>query len=119
MQVPVQITFRNMDPSDAVRGEIERKIAKLERFNSHITACQVIVDLPHRRHHQGRLFHVAVNIDVPGEEICINREPELNHAHEDLHVALRDAFDRAKRQLEGYVKRKRGDIKQHASPVLP
>src|SRR5690606_9101707 len=40
------------------------------------------------------------------------REP-----NEDVYVALRDAFDAAKRQLEDYGRRQRGEVKSHA-PVL-
>ena len=60
----------------------------------------------------GRAFNVRLDITVPGKELVVNRE-----ADEDVYVALRDAFNAAKRQLEDYGRRQRGDIKAHA-PVL-
>jgi hypothetical protein len=41
---------------------------------------------------------------VPGREIVVGREP-ANHAHDDMNVAIRDAFDAARRQLEDVARR--------------
>jgi len=41
-----------------------------------------------------------------------------SHAHEDVYVAIRDAFDAAKRRLEDYACLQRGDVKRHAQPQL-
>ena len=37
----------------------------------------------------------------------------MNHAHEDFYVTMRDAFNAARRQLEDYVRRRRGKVKRH------
>lgn len=108
MQRPLQIVFRNMPPSDAVETHIKEKVEKLELFYSHIIGCNATVEIAGKHQHQGNLFNVRLDITVPGSELVVNRD-----MHEDMYVALRDAFDAAKRQLEDYGRRQRGDIKVH------
>lgn len=113
MQIPLQITFRDMAPSPAIEARIRERALELERFYDRITRCHVVVHAPHRRHHQGTLFNVRVDLTVPGAELVVNREPSEHHAHEDVYVAIRDAFDAARRQLEDYARRQRGATKLH------
>ena len=40
-------------------------------------------------------------------EISVNQEQHNNHAHEDLYIAIRDAFDIAERQLKSIDKKHR------------
>jgi len=114
MQLPLQITFRNLDHSDAVEAAIKEKAQKLERFSHHITSCHVVIEADHQHKHKGNLFHVRIDITVPGDEIIVSREPHLNHAHENAYVTIRDAFDAAKRQLDDYEQIHRRDVKQHS-----
>lgn len=72
-----------------------------------------MVEAPHSHHRKGNLYHIRVDIGVPGGEIVANRDPAANGAHEDVYVAIRDAFDAAKRQLQDYARRQRGDVKTH------
>lgn len=108
MQIPLQITSRDIEHSEALEAHIRGKVAKLEEFFKHITSCRVMVEVPHKHHHQGKQFNVRIDIGVPGGEIVVNRD----HS-EDVYVALRDAFDAAKRRLEDYARKIRGDIKTH------
>jgi ribosomal subunit interface protein len=114
MQSPLQITIRDMEHSDALETHIRDKVAKLDEFSSHIVSCRVVVEIPHKHQHQGKQFNVRIDIGVPGSEIVVNRD----HA-EDVYIALRDAFDAAKRQLEDYARKIRGDVKTHAPKNLP
>ncbi|MGD8783087.1 MAG: HPF/RaiA family ribosome-associated protein [Thioalkalispiraceae bacterium] len=114
MQIPLQITYRDMDPSDAVNTAIHEKAEKIEHF-ADITSCKVTIEAPHKHHHKGRLFAIKLDITVPGDEIVVSRNPDQKHAHEDIYVAIRDAFNAAKRQLEDYVRRRRGQVKHHES----
>ena len=113
MQIPLQISFRHMEHSDALETKIREKAQKLEQFAEHIMSCRVTVDLEHKHHHQGNLFGVKIDITLPDAEIIADRHPDKHHAHEDVYVALRDAFDAARRQLEDYVRKQRGKIKRH------
>ena len=113
MKVPVQITFSNMTPSDAVRARVEELAAKLERFHDRIMACRVTIRAPNRRQRKGRLYHVSIDLTVPGQEIAVNREAPEHQAHEDVYVAVRDAFEAATRRLEETARHLRGDVKTH------
>lgn len=108
MQRPLQIVFRNMPHSDAVEMHIREKVEKLELFYSGIIGCVVTVEVAGKHQHQGKLFNIRVDITVPGGELVVSRD-----MHEDMYVALRDGFDAAKRRLEDYGQRQRGDIKSH------
>lgn len=113
---PLQITFRGMPPSDAVEAEIRSWVDKLEEFSGRIISCRVLVEVPHRRRHQGHLYRVRVDVGVPGEHIVVGRSPDQHHAHEDAHVAIRDAFNATRRRLEDYARRMRGQIKRREGP---
>ncbi len=116
MQLPLQITFRGMEPSGAVEANIREKAEELEIFTEHITSCRVIVDAPHKHHLKGLLYSVKVDITLPNKEIVASRHPDEHHAHEDVYVAIRDAFNAAGRQLEEYVRRRRAKVKTHELP---
>lgn len=113
MQTPVEIEFRHLDRSEAVEKHIEDHLRKLEQCFDRITRCEVVVEQPHRHHHQGNLFHVRIVLSVPGRKLVVNRSPAANHAHEDIAVTVRDAFHAMRRQLEDYARELRGDVKQH------
>jgi ribosome-associated translation inhibitor RaiA len=98
MQVPLEIAFHNMEPSEFVEAKVRERVNTLERYSDRITLqCQCRG--PHRAHHQGNLYHVRIEISVPGKELVVSRDPGDVHAHDDVYVAIRDAFDAAGRQL--------------------
>ncbi len=113
MKLPLQVTFRNMDASAAVEADIRDKAAKLDQYCGDIMSCRVVVEFLHRHHHQGNLFHVRIDITVPDEELVVSRTPEEHHAHEDVYVAVRDAFNAATRQLQDYNARRQQHVKRH------
>jgi len=116
MRLPLEITFRDLPHSDAVEARIRDKAAKLEAFCEDIIGCRVVVEAPHRHRHKGRIYHVRIDLTVPDEELVVSRDPAGNHAHEDVYVAVRDAFDAARRQLQDYARRRRGRVKRHEPP---
>jgi ribosomal subunit interface protein len=118
MQVPLEIQFRNMDASEAVEAAVRENVAKLERLVDTIISCRVTIEAPHRHHQQGNLYDVSVDLRYSGGEAVANRAPNANHAHEDVYVALRDAFNAARRQLQDRKRVQRGDVKHHEPPNL-
>ena len=117
MQQPLQITFRDIPPSENVETVIREKAEKLDQFFEKIMTCRVTVESPHSHNHQGRLYHVCVDITVPGAELVASRSHDKNHAHEDVYVAIRDAFDAARRQLQDYKRKLKGKVKKHEIPA--
>lgn len=106
MAVPLQITFRKMPPSPFVRARIRERADKLVRYHDRITACRVVVEAPHRHHHKGKLYAIAIEIHLPGACLTSHRTPGGHHEHEDIYVAVRDAFDAVERQIQDYARRK-------------
>jgi cold shock CspA family protein/ribosome-associated translation inhibitor RaiA len=76
----------------------------------------VTVEAPHKHHRQGKLYRVAVDVRLPGGEVVASRDPSAHHAHEDVYVSLRDAFKAVRRQLQDYVRVRRGKVKAHETP---
>lgn len=113
MKIPLQITFHNIQNSEAMGTYIRDKVQKLNEFFADIISCRVVIELPHKHHNQGKEFNVRIDLGVPGHEIVVNRDH-----HEDAYIALRDAFDAAKRQLEDYAHRLRREIKSHVPEYI-
>jgi cold shock CspA family protein/ribosome-associated translation inhibitor RaiA len=100
-----------MEHSEAIEALIRDKVAKLDASPDHIMGCRVVIEPAGKHHEHGNLYEVRIDITVPGEEIVVTREPSQHTQYRDIHVALRDAFDSARRQLEDYVRRRRGSVK--------
>lgn len=116
MEIPLQVTFRNMGHSDAIENNVRDKATKLERYYDRIVGCRVVVEADHRNHRKGNLFHVRIEVSTPGGLLVASREPHQHHAHTDAYVAIRDAFEAIRKQLDGHGQRRRREIKVHEIP---
>ncbi len=94
------VVFHNAEPSEAVRSRAQYLLDKLLHYQPNIMRGTLTIEGRHRHHHQGNVFHVSLNLHLSGKEIVVSRDPERNHAHEDVYVALRDACDAARKQLD-------------------
>ena len=117
MQVPLQIKFQHMEPSAIIEARIRERCHKLQRFAEYITRCRVIIDAPHGHQHKAGLYRVIIDITIPGEIIVTSYDSDPNHAHENVNVAIRDAFDAARRELEKYVMQQRAYTKLQDSKL--
>lgn len=118
MKIPLQISFSNMTASESVRARIEELAGKLDRFHDRIMSCRVVVSAPNRRQRKGRLYKVSIDLKLPGHEIAVNRNPFEHHAHEDIYVAIRDAFDAVMRRVEDAARQQRGAVKVHSEEAI-
>ena len=132
MQLTPTITFRGIDPSAALEAEIRTRIGKLETYYRPIMGCHVLVELAERHHETGNRYHVRIDVTVPGEEIVVAHEASLHATAQDVdaekatkeaepdperkhaRVAVREAFDIARRRLQDYGRRQRGTVKAPA-----
>ena len=112
MRLPLQITFRNLPRSEAVERAIRERAERLDHYCRQIMGCRVVVETRHRQH-QGNLYHLRIDLTLPGREIVVGREPAMHRAYEDVYVAIRDGFDAARRRLEDYARRHGGRVKSH------
>ncbi len=123
MEIPVQITFRNLAHSEEVESFIREKATRLDSFYDRITSCRVMVELPHQSHRSSNPHHIRIELTVPGRELAVSRTGTLQTAQKqavkiskaekvhtsdkNLYVAIRVAFEAARRQLQDYARRQR------------
>jgi cold shock CspA family protein len=113
MQRPLKINFRNMGPSEAVEARIRQNVEKLERSCDRLLGCRVVLEAPHAHQQKGGLYHTRIELDLQGQVIVVNREPDLHKGSSDIYVSIRDAFAAAERQLQKHAKRRQGEMKTH------
>ena len=112
MQLPLQIVFHGMPRSDALEARIRESANKLEHFHDRITSCHVTVEPCGHHRQQGRLYSVRVELRAPKRADLI----ASRHEDPDVFVAVRDAFDALRRQVQDNVREGRGQVKAHSTP---
>ena len=134
--IPTQVTFRGLPHSDELESEIRQRVVWLEQFYTGVVRCRVLVELPHRHRHDGRHFHVRIEMTVPGvtpivvshepsrhgglkdfQEDAHRKETEIEGVHRYASVAIHEAFDAARRRLEDVAREQRGAVKTHEVPA--
>ena len=139
MQSELVIVFHDLSHSKAIEDNLRERVAKLESLHDRLISCRVVVEAPHRHHHKGTAYIVRIDLKVPGGELLINRTPKhlaaakpakgeepdktvterhgpsKHAAHEDVYVAIRDAFNAAERKLRDHARRHSGAAKLHAA----
>ena len=115
MQTDVQITFRDMEPSEAVTARIRERVAKLEQFHHRLTSCRVIVEAAKRRQ-KATEYQVHIDLALPGQELVVSRDHAEKKPADDMYVAIRNSFDALERQLKAMANRRRGEVKSHGAP---
>ena len=129
MAYPLQISYRDVSPSEALEELVREEATKLEHFYNRIVGCHVIIEHAHRR--GGAPFQVRIVLSVPGEDILVNKLPDIKSTlvgneqerihksadvdavYKDAALAVRSAFKKATRQLLDYVRRRGSDAKRH------
>ncbi|HEY8146646.1 MAG TPA: HPF/RaiA family ribosome-associated protein [Kofleriaceae bacterium] len=113
MKLNPQITYRDVESTPALDRSIRASARRLDRYHPGILGCRIAVEAPHRHHRKGRHYRVRIDLTVPGKELVVGHHSELSPAHEDLSVALRDAFRAARRELQDHARTRRGDMMRH------
>jgi ribosomal subunit interface protein len=103
-----QVTIRDLPSSPALEDHLRKKAQKLNQYCHKINSCRIVLTIPQKHKHNGKLYCVRIDLTVPGKELVVNRKMD-----EDVYVAIRDAFHAAERKLETYERKRRGDVKNH------
>lgn len=114
MQIPLQITARDITITPSIEQRVREKVKKLENFYNRILGCRILIESPHRSNHKGNLYNVRIRLTIPGGELIVKREPS-----ENLYIAMRDTFEAARRQLLSHSGRQRSNIKQERNQESP
>jgi cold shock CspA family protein len=114
MQIPLEISFRGVEKTEAIENLINQKVDRLERICDYITSCRVVVESLQEHQRSGRPFQLRIFLTLPpGHDIVVKREESQGHVNEDLPMLVRDAFQAAERQLKELVEKQRGQVKTH------
>ncbi len=134
MLIPPQVTLRGISHSDWLEALILNRVEHLTKYYDAISGCRVLVEFAQRHHEQGNRYHVRIDLTVPGDEIVVSHDASLHAAEQDegiesstksreveperkhIEVAIREAFDVARRRLQDYGRRQRGSVKLHTEP---
>ena len=119
MKLNPQITYRDVRSTAALDRSIRASIKRLDRYHPKILGCRIAVEAPHRSQRKGRPYRVRIDLTVPGKELVVGHHPQLSPEHQDLSVALRDAFRAARRELQDHARTRRGEVKRHRRLPLP
>ena len=120
MDVPLELSFHQVDSSEAVERRVRERAAKLDRLYGRIASCRVAIEAPHRQHRKGNLMRVRIDISVPGKELVVTREPhhKQDYAEPDVYALVNDAFDAAERQVKEFKARQKHETKAHDAPMV-
>jgi len=110
---PIEITWRNFEPTESLEDAINDAATKLEGVSEHLLHSRVVLEVPHRSHRHGRHFHVSIDLVVPGTTLVVRRDPAEHSEHEDVYIAVRDAFAAARRQLVSWESKRSGKARRH------
>jgi len=103
MQLPLQITFRDVQPSPAIAEHVRRRTEKLDVIFERLTSCRVAIESPNRNGNLGgRHYHVRIDVTLPGAEIVAGRH-HANVSDADCHVAIDRSFDEAARLIKDHM----------------
>lgn len=101
MTTPLDIHFHGLEKSEALEAKVTEKVAKLRRHFDRMTACRVVLEAPQRNTAKAKVFVVKIEISVPsGKPIIVTHQREGAHPQEEVSLALRDAFDAARRKVD-------------------
>lgn len=114
MQLPLEISYRDIEKTEALEALVREKVGKLEDVCDHINSCRIAVEKPHDRPSSGSPYRVRIDLRVPpNHELAVDKSPGEGTQYTPLETVIRDAFDAARRQLIELGDRQRGETKQH------
>lgn len=98
---PCQITFGGMVASEPARAEVHAWLARLGALTATTTAGQVLIEAVDRGRKEGH-YRVRMDLTMPTGVVVVDYDHPNNGPHEDVYVAIRNAFRAARRQLEAH-----------------
>lgn len=116
MQVPLEISFHNMDRSEAMEARVQTQVARLERITDAIITCRVVFEAAHK-HRPGSPLSISIKLGLPGKDIVVKREQRRHLSKGDAYQVVGVAFDIVERQLEEHLRISRHDVKAHDGPT--
>ncbi len=86
----IEVTFKNMEPSDALRGYVTKRLSKIGRFIDRPVDARVVLSVEKIRH--------KADVSLNADGIMINAV----EVTEDLYSAIDMVMDKIERQVKRY-----------------
>jgi len=118
MQVPLEISFHNIESSNRAEQEIRARVADLERLYDRLVSCRIRID-QRAKDETGTIPPVVhIELGIPGrDDVVVSHEPDhllRKYQHPDLHKAINEAFRIAERRLLDLKEQREGRTKSPA-----
>ncbi|WP_413175982.1 HPF/RaiA family ribosome-associated protein [Anabaena azotica] len=108
MKIPPEITYRNLDKSEAIDNLVHEKIAKLEHICNYINSCHIAIEKIHDRPRTGSPYRVRIDLTIPpGHELAAEKNPGEGIQYQPLEAVIRETFDAMRQQLTKITQRQR------------
>lgn len=105
MKISPEITYRGVEKSDAIESLLHEKLAKLERACDYINSCHIVIEKQQDRPRDRSPYRVRLDITVPpSHELAAESTMSNQSRYVELDTVIRDAFDKAWRQLRDLSK---------------
>lgn len=114
MQIPLEVSFRNVKKTKTLELLLQKKVTKLETICSYITSCQIAIEKTNQHQQNGNPHRVRISLSIPpSHKLVVRRESSEGDLHDDLRSVIGNAFDAVRRQLEKLVEKQRNEVKTH------
>jgi len=115
MQIPLEISYHNIDKPPQIDKKINERVAHLEKLADDIISCRIAVEQAHRRPRSGSPYRVRIRVTLPpNKEMVVVKEP--NDPDIPLLSVVTSAFQALETQLKETVEQRRGAVKTHEEP---
>lgn len=116
MQVPPEIAFRELEPSDDLRQAILDGIEELETVYPNLISCRTVVadDTPGQR--SGTNLRVRLDLSIPGKTLVVEEDNAEPGTERSARQTIDDAFAVGRKRLQQAKERQRGDVKARELP---
>lgn len=119
MQVPLEVSFRQVDRSKWIDDYIFQRVDRLQHLCDDLIACRIAVERRHQQHHTANPFHVRIEASIPpNKDLVATIERGGPDETVELHAAIRSAFEALERQVKQARQRRRYDVKSAPAEEL-
>ncbi|MBD3334941.1 MAG: ribosome-associated translation inhibitor RaiA [Candidatus Eisenbacteria bacterium] len=116
MQIPIEISYRNIAKNSDLDGLIRERAEKLTRVCGSLVSCRVAVEKPQEQQDSGNPYRVRIDVRVPpGNELVVRKEPGQEKTQTDVRAVVNDAFDAMSRRLRDLNDRRQDRAKKPPS----
>jgi cold shock CspA family protein/ribosome-associated translation inhibitor RaiA len=116
MEVPPEMAFRGIEPTEALKRRILDGIETLEGVYPNLISCRSMVADETPDQTSGKSYRVRLEIGIPNKTVVVDqRHPEPDE-RPSVDQTITEAFDVARKRLVKAKELQRGETKIHEQP---